>query len=84
MPSPTQLAPSNGPLHPLNPSNELLELKSALEAEVAGIVCNNPRALEEFQERQKAIQELSADVTQSRQQLDDINTEIEQIKVSTI
>ena len=56
-------------------------LRQSLEAEVASIVCNNPRALEEFQERQHAIDELRRDTTAQAGDLEALEGEINDIRV---
>ena len=62
-------------------SDELRFKREALEAEVAAIVCNNPRALEDYQERQKEITELRSSVDSDKAQVEGLNTEISTIKV---
>ncbi|KAI8465259.1 MAG: hypothetical protein J3K34DRAFT_92112 [Monoraphidium minutum] len=58
----------------------LAEKRSELEAKVAGIMCNNPRALEEFRERSAKISELRADVGGDEGALAALTSEIEDIK----
>ena len=48
---------------------------------MAAIVCNNPRALEDYQERQKEITELRSSVDSDKAQVEGLNTEISTIKV---
>jgi hypothetical protein len=62
-------------------SHELHARRHELEVEVAGIVCNNPRALEDFHERAAAITRLHAEVESEKALVAAINDEIDEIKV---
>lgn len=51
---------------------------------MAGIVCNNPRALEEYQERQHAIEDLRRDVASDEGGLAALKAEMEAVKVTRL
>ena len=54
-----------------------------LETEIAGIVCNNPCAREEFQERQRAIDVLRRDVARDEGAMKDLTDEMDALKART-
>lgn len=74
-------APPNTPPHISPPSAALATLRDTLEEELAGIVCNNPRALDEFLARKREIEELGAEVAREEAEINDLNAEIDDIKV---
>lgn len=69
---------SNTPLPqtPSAPRQELAAARAALEDELAAIVCNNPRALEEYTARARDITEMASEVGAAERALGDIAAEI--------
>lgn len=63
------------------PRAELAARRQELEDEVAAIVCNNPRALEEFQERSRAIDDLRRETGAQAGDLAVLEGEIDAIRV---
>eukprot|EP00877_Chromochloris_zofingiensis_P011380 jgi/Chrzof1/6496/Cz18g13140.t1 len=61
---------------------EINEQVHRLEDEAAEIVCNNPRVMEEYKERQAAIGEVEEKLKAAEEELSAGNAEIEAIKVS--
>ena len=82
-------------LHPLHTHNtnlharhrqqhdrdELAALRDDLETELAGIACNNPRALEEFTRRQREIGDLRARADAEERALGALHAEIAAVRV---
>ena len=54
---------------------------AGLEGEMAAIVCNNPRVLEEYKEKQRQLEQLTAEWDAANLQLEELNAAIESLKV---